>query len=86
MGEGDKLIDAFGAPEFFCNDLAYIELAAPGVIRFGLYECDGEDRILKVKVLLPSAVIPGAIKRVTGFMAAQMYDRLIPERAVGWRM
>ena len=81
MGESDNLIDAFGAPEFFCNDLAYVQIAAPGVIRFGLYAFEGEDKILKAKVLLPATVIPAAVKRVTTFMALQMYDRLIgPER------
>jgi hypothetical protein len=80
MGEV-VVLDPFGSPEFFCNDLAYVQLAAPGVIRFGLYAYEGEDKILKAKVLLPAAIVPMAVKRVTTFMALQMYDRLIgPER------
>ena len=84
MGD-HAIIDPFGAPEFFCNDLAYIQLAAPGLIRFGLYAFEGDDKVLRARVLLPSAIVPVAIKRVTAFMALQMYDRLIPD-VVQWRM
>ncbi len=75
-------IDPFGCPDVFCNDLAYVELAAPGVIRFGLYSFEGEEKILRAKILLPSLMVPAAVKRVSTFLAVQMYDRLIPERRV----
>lgn len=71
-----ELIEPFVAPEFFCTDLAFLEMAAPGIVRFGLMaECEGAPAILRVRVLLPVSVIPRYIARTTTFLAASAVQR-----------
>jgi hypothetical protein len=79
----EAFVDAYGAPEFFCNDLGYVHLASPGVVRFGLFAFEDGQKILKAKILLPAVIVPSAVKRVTTFMAVQMYDRLITTERPG---
>lgn len=73
----EAFIDPHGVPDVFCNDLGFVHLAAPGVVRFGLFAFEDNHKVLRTKILLPTTVIAGAVKRVTAFMAVQMYDRLI---------
>lgn len=72
-----EFIEPFGAPEFFCTDLAFLEMAAPGIVRFGLMaECEHAPAILKVRLLLPVSVIPRYIARTTTFLAASAVGRV----------
>ena len=68
---GERFIDPFGSPEFFCSGLAYHQVAGPGVIRFVFYADEGDplESIVRVKLLLPAAVIPGTELRTKAFLA-----------------
>ena len=68
---GGKVIDPWGAPEFFCAGLAFHQIAAPGIVRFVFYADEGDpvESIVRVKLLLPAAVIPGNQLRTRAFLA-----------------
>lgn len=66
-----EFVDPHGAPEIFCTELAFIEFAAPGIVRFGLMaEYPDAPSILRVKVLLPITSIPRCIGRTNAFLLA----------------
>lgn len=78
-----QLIEPFVAPEFFCTDLAYVQTAAPGVVRFGLVCQTGETvPILKVKILLPLQAVPFAVARTSAFLTADTVRRVGAHSAV----
>lgn len=63
-------VDPHGAPEFFCNDFAFLQMAAPGVIRFALQaEAEEGSMILRVKILMPVSSVPRCIAQTTTFLA-----------------
>jgi len=79
-GEMSNFIDPFGAAEYFCTGLAYLQMAGPGIIRFVFYEDDGEplESIVRVKLLLPIAVIAGNELRTKAFLAKHVTGMPMP--------
>lgn len=78
-----SLIEPFAAPEFFCTDIAYMQMAAPGVVRFVMQADMGENSpILRVKILLPVPAIPFAVAQTKAFLAAGEVQRVGAHSAV----
>jgi hypothetical protein len=50
-------IDPFGAPEFFVDDIAFRQLVGTEYIRFGYFSVEGDDHILRVKIVAPVRAI-----------------------------
>lgn len=76
----NTFLDPFGAPEFFCTGLAFLQMAGPGIVRFVFYEDDGEplESIVRVKLLLPATVIPGNQLRTRAFLAKHVTGQATP--------
>lgn len=81
MDEAKRVIDPFGAPEFFCQD-AIFEMAAPGIVRVLMVSQDGEgELIVKAKVLMPFATIGPCIANATAFTALQAVKAVLGSAA-----
>lgn len=77
------LIEPFRAPEIFCTDLAFIEMAAAGIVRFGLMaEYENAPAVLRARVLLPVTAIPRCIARTSTFLASYEVRRIGAHSAV----
>jgi hypothetical protein len=46
-------LDPFGCPEFLVEDIAFRQMVGTEMVRFGYVSSDGDDRILKVKLVFP---------------------------------
>lgn len=71
MDETRRVIDPFGAPEFYCQD-ALFEMPAPGIVRITVIstEADG-DAIVKVKLLMPLSAVAALVTSASAFTALQ---------------
>lgn len=54
MGTQIRLIDPFGAPEHFVNGIKR-EIVCPGLVRVSFYATEGNENIVKVKLLVSVA-------------------------------
>lgn len=52
MGGQIRLIDPFGAPEYFVNGVQHC-LVCPELVRVSFYATEGNESIVKVKLLVP---------------------------------
>ncbi len=62
-------IDPFGAPEYWI-DVVSREIASPGVLRMYFGARDGDENILKLKLLVPMAVMIRERQITDDFVAA----------------
>lgn len=63
-------IDPFGAPEYYCNDMA-LEALSPGLVRVRMLIRESGEVILRCTLLLPESVVAQNMARTTAFMTHQ---------------
>lgn len=61
-------IDPFGAPEIWTDKVAYREIACPGVVRLVFAAEEHGESIVKVKILMPVAVLLAEQTRTFAFL------------------
>lgn len=55
MGEGIRLLDPFGAPEYFVNGVQHC-LVCPDLVRLSFYATEDHESFVKVKLLIPISI------------------------------
>lgn len=68
--ERSGFIDPFGAPEYFCNDMA-LEALAPGLVRVRMLARESGEVILRCTLLIPVTVVANNMAITTAFMTHQ---------------
>lgn len=65
----ESFIDPFGAPEFFVDGVAYREMVGSDLVRITYFSRDHGDQIVKVKLLVPCAIIASEDVKMRWFLA-----------------
>lgn len=77
MDDARRVIDPFGAPEFYCQD-ALFEMPAPGIVRITVVSTESEgDAIVKVKLLMPLSAVAALVAGASAFSALQTVKALL---------
>ena len=61
-------IDPFGAPEFLVDDVAFRQMIGTEFLRFGYFARDGDERILRVKIIFPLERLFDAQRETLAFL------------------
>lgn len=69
-------IDPFGAQEFFCNGV-FRQNVCTELVRLSFFTHEDGEKILKVKLLMPVAVIWAEQRKLAAFMAAMSVPTLM---------
>jgi CYTH domain-containing protein len=69
-------LDPFGCPEFLVDDFAFRQMVGTELIRFGFYSNEGEERILRVKIVFPLERLFAAQQQTLQFLRQPQRPRL----------
>lgn len=75
MGQVPGYTDVWGAPEIFCEGVAYREMVGTDIVRSVLYSTEQGERIIRVKLLLPFAISAIEERRWHEFIRMQEIER-----------
>lgn len=71
MGGQEHFVDPFGAPEFFVDGVAYREMVGSDLVRITYFSSDHGEHIVRVKLLVPCAIIASEDIKMRWFLAQQ---------------